>query len=78
MIEPIQQTKKNRTMLPTLSCYRKLRFLLSSEKCQIRSLSQDVIPFQNNIIYQNTIPISLETEAHTIHTILLIREHCDP
>ena len=53
------------------------RFLLSSEQRQKRSLSQDVIPFLNNIIFQYTNSPSFETEAHTIPTIPLIREHCD-
>ena len=58
-------------MLPT-------PFLLSSEKRQKRSLTQVVIPFPNNIIFQYNNPLSFETEAHTIHTISLIREHCNP
>ena len=57
-------------MLPT-------PLLLSSEKRRIRSLTQDVIPFLRNILCQHTNPLSFETEAHTIHTISLIREYCD-
>ena len=51
---------------------------LSSEKRQIRSLTQYVIPFLNNIVYQYTNPLSFETEAQTRHTTPLFREHCDP
>ena len=57
-------------MLPT-------PFLLSSDQRQKRSLTQDVIPFLNNIIFHYTNPLSFETEAHTTHTIPLIREHFD-
>ena len=52
-------------------------FLLSSDQRQKRSLTQDVIPFLNNIIFHYTNPFSFETKAHTIHTIPLIREQCD-
>ena len=52
-------------------------FILSTEKRQIRSLTQDVIPFLNNIIFQYTNPLPFETEPHTIRTIPLAREHCD-
>ena len=58
-------------MLPT-------PFLLSSEKRQSRSLTQDVIPFPKNIISQYTNTLSFETEANAEHTFPLIREHCDP
>ena len=57
-------------MLPT-------PFLLSSDQCQKRSLTQDVNPFLNNIFFRYTNPLPCETEAHIIHTIPLIREHCD-
>ena len=52
-------------------------FVLSTEKRQNRSLTQDEIPFLNNIIFQYTNPLQFETEPHTIHTIPLAREHCD-
>ena len=52
-------------------------FLLSSEQRQKRSLTQDVIPFLHNLIFQYTNPLSLETEPHSKHTIPLIREHYD-
>ena len=52
-------------------------FDLSTEKRKNRSLTQDVTPFLNNIIFQYTNPLSFETEFHTIHTIPLAREHCD-
>ena len=57
-------------MLPT-------PFLLSSDQRKKRSLTQDVIPFLNNIIFQYTNPLSFETEAQSLHTTPLIREHCD-
>ena len=57
-------------MLPT-------PFLLSSDQRQKLCLTQDVIQFLNNIIFQYTSTLSFETEAHIIHTIALIREHCD-
>ena len=52
-------------------------FLLSSEERRKRSLTQDVIPFLYNLIFQYTNPLSFETEPHSIHTIPLIREHYD-
>ena len=52
-------------------------FALSTEKRQNRSLTQDVTPFLNNIIFKYTNPLPFETEPHTIHTIPLVREHCD-
>ena len=52
-------------------------FVLSTEKRQNRSLTQDVIPFLNNIIFQYTNPLPFETEPLTIQTIPLAREHCD-
>ena len=52
-------------------------FVLSQDKRQNRSLIQDVTPFLNNIIFQYTNPLSFETEPHIIHTIPLVREHCD-
>ena len=52
-------------------------FVLSTEKRQNLSLTQDVPPFLNNIILQYTNPLPFETEPHTIHTIPLAREHCD-
>ena len=48
-----------------------------TDKRQNRSLTQDVIPFLNNIIFQYTNPLPFETEPHTIHTMPLAREHCD-
>ena len=52
-------------------------FVLSTEKRRNRSLTQDVTPVLNNIIFQYTNPLPFETEPHTIHTIPLAREHCD-
>ena len=52
-------------------------FLISTAQLQKCSLTQDVIPFLNNILFQYTNPLSLETEPHNMHTFLLVREHCD-
>ena len=57
-------------MLPT-------PFSLSTDQAQKRSLTQDVIPFLNTIVFQYTHPLSFETQPHNIHTFPLIREHCD-
>ena len=43
----------------------------------IRSITQDVKPFLNNIVFQYTNPLPFETGEHSIHTIPLIREHLD-
>ena len=48
-------------------------FLLSTDQRQKRSLTQDVRPFLNNIIF----PLSFETEPRKIHTIPLVGEHYD-
>ena len=47
-------------------------FLLSSDQPQKRSLTQDVIPFLNNIIFPYTNPLSFVTEAHIIYIIPFI------
>ena len=52
-------------------------FLFCTDQRQKRSLTQNVIPFLNNIRFQYTNPLSFETEPHNIHTIPLAREHCD-
>ena len=52
-------------------------FTFTTEKRQNRSLTQDVTPFLNNIIFQYTNPLPFETEPHILHTIPLVREHCD-
>ena len=57
-------------MLPT-------PFTVSTDKRQNRSLIQYVTPFLQNIIFQYTNPLPFETETHILHTIPLIREHCD-
>ena len=59
-------------MLPT-------PFLLSTDQRQKRSLTKDVTPFLNNIIFQytNLLSFHITTEDHIFHTITLIREHCD-
>ena len=51
-------------------------FLLSSDQRQKRSLTKDIIPFLYSIIFQYTNLLSFETEAHIVHTIPSIREHC--
>ena len=51
--------------------------VLSTEARQNRSFTHVVIPFLNNLIFQYTNPLPFETEPHTIHTILVAREHCD-
>ena len=57
-------------MLPTV-------LILSSQHRQIRSFTQDVIPFLNNNLFQYTNPLSLEIEAHSINTKPLLKEHLD-
>ena len=57
-------------MLPT-------PFTFTTEKRQNRSLIQDVTPFLHNIIFRYTNPLPFETEPHILHTIPLVREHCD-
>ena len=52
-------------------------FILSLQRRSIRSTTHDVTPFLHNLIYQDTNPLSFETEAHSIHTIPLLREHLD-
>ena len=52
-------------------------FILSLQPRSIRSTTHDVTPFLHNLIYQYTNPLSFETEAHSIHTIPLLREHLD-
>ena len=52
-------------------------FLLSSDQRQKRSFAQEVISSLKNVVFQCTNPLPFETGAHTIHTIPLIREHCD-
>ena len=52
-------------------------FILSLQHRSIRSTPHDVTPFLHNLIYQYTNPPSFETEAHSIHTIPLLREHLD-
>ena len=54
-----------------------LPFLLSTEQRQQRSLTQDLIPFPYNIIFQYTNPLPFEREPHHIDAIPLIRENCD-
>ena len=51
--------------------------LTSPQHRNIRSLTQDIEPFLNNIISKYTNPLPLETEAHSIHTYPLVRERLD-
>ena len=57
-------------MLPT-------PFTLNTEKRHNRSLIQDVTSFLHNIIFQYKNPLPFETEPHIVHTMPLVREHCD-
>ena len=43
----------------------------------VRAITQDVKFFLHNLIFQYTNPLPVETEPHSIHTILLFREHLD-
>ena len=52
-------------------------FTLSPQQRSARLITQDVIPFLNNLIFQYTNPLSFENEPHSIHTIPLSREHLD-
>ena len=47
---------------------------LSTDQLQKRPLTQDVIPFLQNIMFQHTNPLSFETEPHNLHTIPLVLE----
>ena len=50
-------------------------FPLSPQHRSARSLTQDVMPIINNLIFQYTNPLQFETEAHSMRTIPLLREH---
>ena len=52
-------------------------FTISPQYRSSRSLTQDVTPFLNNLIFQYTNPLPFETEPHSIFTIPLLREHLD-
>ena len=54
-----------------------LPFLLSTEQHQQRSLTQDLIPFLINFIFQYTNPLSFKTEPRLIDTTPFVREHCE-
>ena len=51
--------------------------LTAPQHRNICSITQDSEPFLNNIFFKYTNPLPIETEAHSIHTIPLIREHLD-
>ena len=38
----------------------------------VRSITQDISPFLQNLIFQYTNPLPFETEPHSIHTIPLL------
>ena len=52
-------------------------FILSLQQRSVRSTTHDITPFLHNLINRYTNPLSFETEAHSIHTIILLREHLD-
>ena len=52
-------------------------FIIDPECRSKRSLTQDVEPFFNNLIFQYTNPLPFETEPLSISTIPLLREHLD-
>ena len=52
-------------------------FILSLQQRSIRSTTYGVTPFLHNLIYRYTNTLSFEIEAHSIHTIPLLREHLD-
>ena len=43
----------------------------------IRSITHDINPPLQNLIFQYKNPLLFETEPHSIHTIPLLREHLD-
>ena len=43
----------------------------------VRSITNDVNPFLQNLIFQYTHPLPFETEPHSIHTTPLLKEHLD-
>ena len=49
----------------------------TSQTRNIRSLSHDIKPFLTNLIFQYKNPLPFETEARSILTIPLLREHLD-
>ena len=52
-------------------------FIVAPEFRSVRSLTQDVVSFFNNLIFQYTNPLPFETEPFSISTIPLLREHLD-
>ena len=43
----------------------------------VRSITQDINAFLQNLIFRYTNPLPFETEPHSIHTIPLHRERLD-
>ena len=43
----------------------------------VRSITQDINLFLQNLIFQHTNPLPFETEPHSIHTVPLLREQRD-
>ena len=67
-----------RTHTPILYKMLPTQFQLTTPQHRnIRSITQDVKPFLNKIIFQYRNPLPVETEAHSIHTIPLIRGYLD-
>ena len=52
--------------------------LATPQHRNIRYIIQVVKPFLNDLIFQYTYPLPFEPEAHSIHTLLLVREHLEP
>ena len=52
-------------------------FITSTQHRSACSTTVDITPFLHNLICQYTNPLSFENEAHSIHTIPLLREHLD-
>ena len=58
-------------MLPTL-------FQCSTAPTRnVRSITHDINPSLQILIFQYTTPLPFETEPHSIHTISLLKEHLD-
>ena len=47
------------------------------QTCNIRSITHDLNPFLQNLIFQYTNPLPFETEPRSIYTIRLLGEHLD-
>ena len=47
------------------------------QTCNIRSITHDLNPSLQNLIFQYTNPLRFETEPRSIYTIPLLGEHVD-